>query len=97
MAKKTTTKSTAKTTAKTAAKTALNAGELTTAMDYAQHEATWRAFTAMVKWSTIALLVILVALYCFIIVAQPILGLALLLTLPAGAVWLFVNRSGAVS
>ncbi len=35
-------------------------------MDYAQHEATWRLFTKLVKWSIIGCAVLAVALYFFI-------------------------------
>ena len=69
------------------------ADEITTAMDYAQHQATWSGFTALVKWSIVALLIIVIALYFFIEGGQPVLGTLLLLLLPAGAVWLAVTRS----
>jgi hypothetical protein len=61
-------------------------------MDYAQHQATWNAVTALVKWSIVALLIIVVALYCFIEGGQPVLGTLLLLLLPIGAVVLAVSR-----
>lgn len=35
-------------------------------MDYAQHEATWRIFSNLVKWGVIALLVLVLALYIVI-------------------------------
>jgi hypothetical protein len=38
------------------------------AMDYAEHEATWNGFTKMVKWSVIALTILVVFLY---IVVRP--------------------------
>ena len=69
------------------------ANEITSAMDYAQHQATWNAVTTMVKWTIVALLLIIVALYCFIQAHQPVLGTILLLILPVGAVTLFVARS----
>jgi hypothetical protein len=67
--------------------------EITPAMDYAQHNATWNSFVALVKWSCIALLIIVVALYCFIEAGQPVIGTLLLLILPVGAVGLAVARS----
>jgi hypothetical protein len=48
--------------------------------------------TALVKWSIVALLIIVVALYCFIEGGQPVLGTLLLLLLPIGAVVLAVSR-----
>jgi hypothetical protein len=67
--------------------------EITTTMDYAQHEATWNGFVTMVKWSIVALLIIVLALYAFIQGGQPVIGTLLLLLLPAGAVWLAVTRA----
>jgi hypothetical protein len=66
--------------------------EIPPAMDYAQHQATWNAVTTLVKWSIVALLIVLVALYCFIEGGQPVLGTLLLLLLPIGAVVLAVSR-----
>jgi hypothetical protein len=71
--------------------------ELPPAMDYAQHEATWKAVTAMIKWSIIALGVICIALYFFIEAGQPVIGTLLLMLLPAGAVWLAVTRSRSMT
>ncbi len=67
--------------------------ELPPAMDYAQHQATWNAVTALVKWSIAALALIAVSLYCFIEGGQPILGTLLLLVIPVGAVVLAVSRA----
>ena len=36
------------------------------AMDYAQHEATWKTFTNLVKWGIIGLAILVVALFIFI-------------------------------
>ena len=36
------------------------------AMDYAQHNATWKLFTTLVKWGVIGLAVLTIALYIFI-------------------------------
>ena len=36
------------------------------AMDYAEHEATWKGFTGLVKWSIVALAILLVLLYVVI-------------------------------
>ena len=60
--------------------------ELPPAMDYAQHNATYAGFTQMVKWGCISAAVIAVALYCFIEGHQPLIGGALLLLLPVGAI-----------
>jgi hypothetical protein len=62
-------------------------------MDYAQHNATFAAFLAMVKWGIISCAIVVVSLYCFIEAHQPVLGTLLLLLLPVGAVALFVMRS----
>ena len=62
-------------------------------MDYAQHNATYAGFLAMVKWGIIASAIVVVSLYCFIEAHQPVLGTLLLLALPVGAVALFVMRS----
>jgi hypothetical protein len=67
--------------------------EIPPAMDYAQHEATWNGVMALTKWTIIALLLIILALYCFIEAGQPVLGTLLLLVIPVGAVVLAVSRS----
>ena len=36
------------------------------AMDYAEHEATWRGFTNLVKWSIVALAILLIVLYALV-------------------------------
>jgi hypothetical protein len=79
--------------AKKPAPTKTSADEIPPAMDYAQHEATWNGVMAMTKWSIVALLFIVVALYCFIEAHQPVLGTLLLLVIPVGAVVLAVTRS----
>ena len=67
--------------------------ELPPGMDYAQHQATWNAVMALIKWSIVGLAIIVVALYCFIEGNQPMLGTLLLLVLPIGAVVLAISRS----
>jgi hypothetical protein len=67
--------------------------ELPPAMDYAQHNATYAGFMQMVKWGCISAAVIAVALYCFIEGQQPLIGGALLLLLPIGAVVLMVTNT----
>jgi hypothetical protein len=67
--------------------------EIPPAMDYAQHEATWNGVMTMTKWSIVALLLIVIALYCFIEAGQPVIGALLLLVIPAGGVVLAVTRS----
>ena len=70
-----------------------SADEITPAMDYAQHNATWNSFVTLLKWTIAALLVICLALYCFIEAGQPVIGTLLLLLLPVGAIGLAVARS----
>ena len=77
---------------KPAAKTAA-VEELPPAMDYAQHNATYSGFMAMVKWGCISAVVIVLALYAFIEGHQPLIGGALLLLLPVGAVALSVMNT----
>jgi hypothetical protein len=66
--------------------------ELSPAMDYAAHHATYAAFISMVKWSILALGVLTVALYFFIVGQQPLLGTVLLLAVPAIMAAKFVMR-----
>jgi hypothetical protein len=66
--------------------------EIPPAMDYAQHDATWRAVTMLTKWTLVGIAFILVALYCFIEGGQPVLGTLLLLVVPIGAVVLAVSK-----
>jgi hypothetical protein len=73
---------------KPAAKAA--AEELPPAMDYAQHNGTYEAFMQMLKWSIVALLLIVLALYAFIEGGQPVIGTLLLLLIPVGAIGLVV-------
>lgn len=70
-----------------------SADELSPAMDYGQHEATYRGFVQMTKYSIAALALVVLSLYCFIEAQQPVLGALLLLAIPVGAVWLLVTRS----
>lgn len=69
------------------------ADEIPPAMDYAQHEGTYRAFLQFLKYSIAALALVVLALYCFIEGHQPVLGTLLLLAIPVGAVALTVTRS----
>lgn len=77
--------------------TAKTASDMSPTMDYAQHNATYTGFLTLVKWTIAAALITLVALYCFIVANQPVLGTILLLILPVGAVVLLVNRSRSAS
>lgn len=70
-----------------------NVDEIPPAMDYAQHEATYRGFLQLTKYAIAALLLLLLALYCFIEAGQPILGTLLLLAIPVGAVGLVARGS----
>lgn len=69
------------------------ADDIPPAMDYAQHEATYRGFLQMTKYTIAALLLVLLALYSFIEGGQPIIGTLLLLAIPVGAVALVVMGS----
>jgi hypothetical protein len=75
-----------------ATKTAHDADTLPPAMDYAMHERTYEGFIAFVKWAIIDVAFLLVALYCFIIADQPVLGLLLLaMTIVGVPFWAFVS------
>lgn len=52
--------------------------ELPPAMDYAQHEGTYRGFLAFVKWGCISMAFVVVALYAFIEGNSPLMGVVLL-------------------
>ena len=49
------------------------------AMDYAQHEGTWRNVTWLVKWAIIQLALIVVGLYSAVIAGNPLLGVLLII------------------
>lgn len=72
---------------------AKTAAELPPAMDYAQHEATYNGFVNFVKWSIVALALIVVSLYFFIEAQMPIIGTLLLLAIPVGAIGVLVMGS----
>ncbi len=72
---------------------AAHADELPPAMDYAQHEATYGGFISLVKWSIVALVFVVLALYAFIEAHQPIIGALLLLVIPVGAIGVTVLGS----
>jgi hypothetical protein len=74
---------------KTASQTAM-VDEIPPAMDYAQHEGTYRGFLQLTKYTIAALIVVVLALYCFIEAGQPVIGTLLLLAIPVGAVVLAV-------
>jgi hypothetical protein len=73
--------------------TAKTGDETAPTMDYAQHNATYAGFLALVKWTIVALLITVIALYCFIEANQPVLGTILLLIIPVGGVALAVSRA----
>jgi len=56
--------------------------ELPPAMDYAQHEGTYRGFISFVKWGIVSSALIVLALYAFIQAHNPIIGTLLLLLIP---------------
>jgi hypothetical protein len=49
------------------------------AMDYAQHEGTWRNITSLVKWAIVQLAFLAVGLYTAVIAGVPVLGVLLIL------------------
>ena len=53
--------------------------------DLKAHETTYSGFIAMLKMSVVALIITILALYCFLEAGNPILGLILLLLIPVGA------------
>lgn len=53
--------------------------ELPPAMDYAQHEATYRGFLTFVKWGCISMAFVVMALYAFIQGNSPVMGVLLLI------------------
>lgn len=67
--------------------------ELPPAMDYAQHEATYAGFITLVKWSILALVFVVLALYAFIEAHQPIIGALLLLAIPVLIIGVMVMGS----
>jgi len=69
---------------------AQTADEIPPAMDYAQHEGTYRGFLQLTRYTIVALLLVVLALYSFIEAGQPIMGTLLLLAIPVGAVGLVV-------
>ena len=66
--------------------TAHDEDEIPPAMDYAAHNATYKGFMKLLKWSIIALGLTVVALYFFVIGQQPVVGAVLLLLIPVGAI-----------
>lgn len=60
-------------------------------MDYPAHEAFWTSFVSFLKFAIASLVLIVVALFCFIEAGNAILGTLLLLVIPAGAIWAMVN------
>lgn len=69
------------------------ANDIPPAMDYAQHEGTYRGFLQMTRYTIAALLLVVLALYSFIVAGQPVIGTLLLLAIPVGAVGLAVMGS----
>lgn len=69
------------------------AEEIPPAMDYAQHERTYRGFLQLTRYTIAALLLVILALYSFIVAGQPVMGTLLLLAIPVGAVGLVVMGS----
>lgn len=67
----------------------------TKTFDMTEHERTYHGFMSLTKFSIIALIFVLVALYCFTVSVQPWLGLFfLVISVPAAFV---INRMTAGS
>lgn len=69
------------------------ADDIPPAMDYAQHEGTYRGFLQLTKYGIIATAILVVALYCFIEAGQPVLGWLLVLAIPVLAIAQIVTGS----
>jgi len=80
-------------TRRAAATTAPAHPDVHEAMDWRQHEATYTGFMEFVKWSIVAMALVVVALYCFIEAHNPILGTLALLAIPVGAIGITVIGS----
>ena len=66
------------------------------AMDYAQHNATYRGFISLVKGGILSMALLVLALYCFIEAQQPVLGwvlVALMVAAPIAQVVVGGRRS----
>ncbi|MDC9825029.1 aa3-type cytochrome c oxidase subunit IV [Devosia sp. ZB163] len=70
-----------------------HADEIPPAMDYAQHEGTYRGFIEFVKWSIVAMVLTVLSLYAFIEGHAPIIGTLLLLAIPVLIIGAVVLRS----
>jgi hypothetical protein len=69
------------------------ADDIPPAMDYAQHQGTYRGFLQLTKYGIIAMAILVVALYCFIEAGQPVLGWLLVFAIPAVVIAQIVTRS----
>ncbi|HEY8595494.1 MAG TPA: aa3-type cytochrome c oxidase subunit IV [Devosiaceae bacterium] len=54
--------------------------------DLQEHVKTYDTFMRLTKWGIFAAVMVVVALYCFVIAGQPFLGVVLLLAVPVVAV-----------
>lgn len=63
-----------------------------------EHEKTYSGFLLLTKLSIIATVITMIALYCFIVVEQPILGgVLLIVVMPAAVISSFVTRAKSQS
>jgi hypothetical protein len=72
--------------------------ELPPAMDYAQHEGTYRGFLALVKWGIVSMAFVVLALYAFIEGHSPLMGVVLLIlsvAVPIAGVLMGDRKRGA--
>ena len=62
------------------------ADDLPPEMDYKMHKATFDGFISFTKYSIVAMVFVVLSLYCFIEAGQPLLGVLLLLLAPVVAI-----------
>lgn len=55
-----------------------------TGNDLTAHEGTYHGFLTLLKWIVLAIILTVVALYCFLEASNPVLGVILLLLIPVG-------------
>lgn len=68
--------------AKNPATTPSDPNEIPPAMDYAAHTGTYAGFISFLKWGIFATILILVALYFFIVAGNTTMGIVFLVALP---------------
>ena len=63
--------------------------------DMAEHERTYAGFLALTKFSIIALVIVMIALYCLIVASQTILGWILLIAAVPVAIFFYRKPNAA--